>query len=298
MIWVTWRQQRAQILSVFGVVVVVSAVLVFIRSDVMSLLPDKGLISDRYNMFLQYFQLVMLAVPPLLGAFFGAPLVAREVEQGTHVFGLTQSVSRARWLATKLVMAGGSIALAMFTLGLVTTWALAPMNFVMRGRIVPPLFEIQGVVVGAYALLAFAVGAIAGLLLRNTLAAMLVTLVLYAVLLPVVGNAVRPHYAQPVSLETEVGGRNLQGPLVPSDAWQVSYGFRDASGNHVDADPAKCGGQDHTECMRSQGAVKTYVLVHQPGRFWQFQSYELGLYLVLAAGVLGAGAWVSRRRLI
>ena len=45
----------------------------------------------------------MLAVAPaLIGVFWGAPLVARELEAGTHRLAWTQSVTRTRWLAIKL----------------------------------------------------------------------------------------------------------------------------------------------------------------------------------------------------
>ena len=40
--------------------------------------------------------------PALIGVFWGAPLVARELEAGTHRLVWTQSVTRTRWLATKL----------------------------------------------------------------------------------------------------------------------------------------------------------------------------------------------------
>ncbi len=40
-----------------------------------------------------------IAVPALLGLFWGAPMVAREIETGTSQFAWVQSVTRVRWLA-------------------------------------------------------------------------------------------------------------------------------------------------------------------------------------------------------
>ncbi|WP_168211328.1 hypothetical protein [Actinosynnema sp. ALI-1.44] len=51
-------------------------------------------------------------------------------------------------------------------------------------------------------------------------------------------------------------------------------------------------------CLKEKGAVTEFVRAHMPGQFWPFQFTELGLLLVISAGVLGAGAVVSRRRLI
>jgi ABC-type transport system involved in multi-copper enzyme maturation permease subunit len=44
--------------------------------------------------------------PALIGMFWGAPLVAREMEAGTFRLAWSQSVSRMRWLAVKLGVVG------------------------------------------------------------------------------------------------------------------------------------------------------------------------------------------------
>src|SRR5262249_24464833 len=41
---------------------------------------------------------VLASLPLLLGAFIGAPLVSRELEQGTYLLAWTQGVPRRRWL--------------------------------------------------------------------------------------------------------------------------------------------------------------------------------------------------------
>ncbi|MCE7004179.1 ABC transporter permease [Kibdelosporangium philippinense] len=294
MIWVTWRQQRLQIFAVFGIVTLISAVLVYVRADAVSLLPDKELVMNEYNLPLQYFSLLMLALPVLLGMFFGAPLFAREIESGTHVFGLTQSVSRTRWIVTKLAIAGGSLALAMLILGMVSVWALEPVSFVLRGRIGTGVFEAQGVVVGGYAILAFAIGATAGLVLRNTLAAMVVTLALYTVVLMAVANEVREHYAAPTVYETRVDG--MSGRIEPPEAWLLERGFMEADGSRISVLECTRSGQ-MVACMNDSRFVGEYLRVHLPDRFWRFQFTELGLVLLLSAGVFGALAIAGKRRL-
>jgi hypothetical protein len=295
-IWVTWRQQRLQILAVFGIVAVISAALVYVRSDAVTLLPDKALVSDTYNMFMEYFVLLLMALPALLGMFFGAPLFAREIEQGTHVFGLTQSVGRTRWIVTKVAMAGGSLGLAMLILGLVAAWALEPVNFVMQGRLSTGLFGAQGVVVAGYSVMAFAIGATMGLVLRNTLAAMVVTLILYAVVMMTVANNVRESYAEPAYFEQPIGAKT--GRMEPMESWLVDYGYVAADGTKVSTAPSFCNrGEDHVGCLREKGFVAAFTRAHLPGQFWRFQFTELGLVVVLSGLVLGAGAFASRRRL-
>jgi hypothetical protein len=296
MIWVTWRQQRVQILATLGVVVAVSVILVLVRSDVVSLLPDMQAVSEKYNQFLQYFVFAMLALPALLGMFAGAPLFAREIDQGTHIFGLTQSVSRRRWLMTKFGMAGGSLAILMFVLGLVAAWALEPVSFVLSGRMASTMFETQGLTVGAYSLVAFALGATAGLLLRNTLAAMVATLVLYTLLIMTVANEVRPHYATPTHYS---GGISEVGRMEPLGSLTVEYGYVDANGKAVNFSSVDCARslRPVQDCMREQNVVGAFTEVHLPNQFWRFQLTEMALFLLLSGGVFAIGLAVSRRRL-
>ena len=295
MIWVTWRQQRVQILATAVLTVVAAVVLVFVHADVVSLLPDRTAVNEKYGDFLQYYVFAMLVLPVLLGMFTGAPLFAREIEQGTHVFGLSQSIGRARWVATKLAVAGGSLALSMFSLGLVAAWALAPASFVLSGRLNETNFETQGLVVGGYALVAFVVGAVAGLFLRATLAAMVVTLAVYVALVFTVANGVRPHYAEPTVFTGPVGGHVEIDP----EAWVTEYGYRDANGNDLPYSYLDCARQpgDQAACMRAKGIATAYSAAHLPSRFWRFQFTELAVLLVLAGGVLAAGGQAARRRL-
>jgi len=49
---------------------------------------------------------LVLVTPALIGMFWGAPLVAREFEEGTYRLAWTQSVTRTRWLVVKLAVVG------------------------------------------------------------------------------------------------------------------------------------------------------------------------------------------------
>ena len=48
----------------------------------------------------------MYLAPALIGIFWGAPLIARELETGTYRLAWNQSVTRARWIAVKLAWSG------------------------------------------------------------------------------------------------------------------------------------------------------------------------------------------------
>ena len=69
-----------------------------------------------------------LAVPGLIGMFWGAPLVARELETGTFRLAWTQGVTRTRWLAAKLAIAGAAAIAAGELFTLMVNWWSSPIH--------------------------------------------------------------------------------------------------------------------------------------------------------------------------
>ena len=116
-------------------------------------------------------------LPAVVGIFWGAPMVARELEAGTSRLVWTQSITRTRWLATKLGVAGaGAVAVGLF--GLVLTWWCGPLDdAVAKGygsnglysqpRLWPVLFGARGVVPIGMTVLALVIGVTLGLLIRR-----------------------------------------------------------------------------------------------------------------------------------
>ncbi|HEX4832041.1 MAG TPA: ABC transporter permease [Trebonia sp.] len=119
---------------------------------------------------------VLLALPALLGAFWGAPLVARELETGTFRLAWTQSVTRQRWLAVKLALTGVAAMALTGLLSLIVTWWSSPLDRVNLSRLSPGMFGERGLAPVGYTAFAFALGVAAGALIRRTVPAMAVTL--------------------------------------------------------------------------------------------------------------------------
>ena len=137
---------------------------------------------------------LVLIVPVLIGMFWGAPLIARELETGTFRLAWTQSVSRMRWLLVKLGLVGLASAAVAGLLSLMVTWWYSPIDKVNQNRFGAAAFGLHGFVPAGYALFAFALGATTGLLFRRTLPAMAVTLVGFVVARFTVAYWVRPHF--------------------------------------------------------------------------------------------------------
>jgi hypothetical protein len=89
--------------------------------------------AEYHNQVLVLNGLLML-VPLLIGLFWGAPLVAREAETGTHALVWNQSITRRRWLLTRLLV--GIIAVVMVVQEPVCLWP-GPPQF-MADRPSPP----------------------------------------------------------------------------------------------------------------------------------------------------------------
>ena len=133
----------------------------------------------------------VLALPAIIGVFWGAPLVARELEAGTHRLVWTQTVTRTRWLATKVGLIGLAAMAAAGLLSLVMTWWSGPIDRPRsragRARTGSSasrgcrrwMFDARGIAPIGYAAFAFALGVTAGLVLRRTVPAMAVTLAVF-----------------------------------------------------------------------------------------------------------------------
>ncbi len=122
---------------------------------------------------------VLLVLPALIGVFWGAPLVARELETGTFRLAWTQGVTRQRWLAVKLTLAGLASMAVAGLLSLILTWWFSPIDRVQLNQLTPAMFGVRGITPIGYAAFAFALGVTAGAFIRRTIPAMAATIVVF-----------------------------------------------------------------------------------------------------------------------
>jgi hypothetical protein len=251
---------------------------------------------------------VVIALPALIAIFWGAPLVARELETGTHRLVWAQSVTRTRWIAVKLGLVGlGSIAVAgLFSL--MITWWSSPIDRVNGNRFTA-VFDQRGIVPVGYAAFAFALGVMAGILIRRTLPAMATALGGFVLVRIAVTFWARPHFESPLRVTSVLHmapgmgfNQTNNGPLSVTGghagAWVFSDQIVDGAGHAV-------GGNflDQGACLQSRGSAACIgklrdVLVYQPaGRYWAFQSYEMTLFVVLALACAAFCIWWMRQRI-
>lgn len=152
------------------------------------------LVNSSYNeVVYQFASYAVYGVPALLGIFWGAPLIAREIEAGTLQLVWHQSITRIRWLATKLGIGIGAAAASAGLLSwAITAWA-HHIDHTQQNRIEPSIFGARGIVPIGYAVFAFVLGVTLGMLIRRTVPAMAATLVSYVAVVVSMPLWIRAH---------------------------------------------------------------------------------------------------------
>jgi hypothetical protein len=245
-------------------------------------------------------------LPLFAGLFWGAPLVAREVEHGTHRLVWTQGVSRLRWAVVKFGLVGGGVVLVAACYTLLVTWWRAPMDQTTgrtSGRFAYGLFDLAGLVPIGYALFAVALGVLAGALTRGTQTAMTVTLVGFLATRLAVELLARAHYLAPERRTFPVVGtvspNQLTGDWVVSAGIYSAQGIRLSGGTFGSFSNTVCPPPPSADACLAEFAADAYnlELFHPADRFWLFQGIETALFVALAVLLLLAAIRVIRRRI-
>jgi hypothetical protein len=307
MAWVTWRQHRAALaglgalLGAFAVYLWLTGLQMY-HAEAVYCHPASSLacavnFTGRYGITGNIVSIFLQAVPALIGAFVGAPVLARELETGTFRFAWTQGFGRWRWALAKLVLLAVAVAAAAGAFSVLYSWFNQP--FFAAGYTIPfstRLFDLGEVAFPAWTLAAFAIGVLAGMLIRRVVPAIAATLAVYAGLGAATGLWLRQHYMTPL-LTTKLN--------LPSSAWYVSqwytkggqYAFGARGSGIVNAVTQLCPSFNGspTQCLSSHGY--TQWTSYQPGsRFWPFQWIEGGWLLALSVLLIAATVWLIRRR--
>jgi ABC-type transport system involved in multi-copper enzyme maturation permease subunit len=323
MTWLVWRQHRAQF-YVGALVLAALAGVLLITGVQMAAQWHSAIVActathtcrDQSGLFLGnraigFLVIMTLGAPALVGLFWGAPLVATELESGTNQFVWMQSVTRGRWLAVK---AGWMLLAAAVWGGVISalvTWWSGPNNALYLNAFNPGRFDIMGIVPVAYSVFAMALGIMAGALLRRTLPAMAVTLAGFIAVRAVVALALRPHYMTAVTVFYKVTG----GYTPAGSYWQLAQGVVGPNGqvlpqpNGAGADgvpmsylPASCaplnGGAAKAapSCAQALAHFRGFITYQPASRYWAFQDIEAGIFVALTAVLIAVTAVVLLRR--
>ena len=345
MTWLTFRQFRAQAIAALAALAVLGIAFGTTGPHLVRLYDASGmrgcgnrpvclsrastfidaLKADQVYPALFFAGLVSLVIlPAIIGAFWGAPLVARELETGTYRLAWNQDVTRTRWMAIKLGGVGLAAIATSGLLSLLFSWWAGPINaaggfpdnFSEFVRMTPLMFASQGIVPAAWSALAFVLGVVAGLLACRTIPAMAITIVVVALLQILWPHFVRPHLLTPDRATAPITAVSLNSMLVSNHS-AVTVAINQPGTAHLpgawvvgDKSVTRSGGQFFLPGTPTSICAKgspqqcqdwiashhlTQVVDYLPASsFWSLQWIEAGLLLVLAAGLGAVATWRIR----
>lgn len=331
MAWVVWRQHRGTwigIVAAFGLaalaVWLVGLHLHQAYAPIASCHPASSSVCqyDRQQFALQNYAglpsllpVLLQVMAPLMGALAGAPLLASEFETGTFRYAWTQGFGPARWVLAQVIpfaalMAGAGVAFSQLI-----AWAYHPIveEAQLQTPLTPTFFDLRGVDLAAWTVFAFALGVLAGALLRRLMPALLATLALWTGLAVVTASYLRPHYAAPLHTHGQVG------PLawILSQQWmrhgrpvtlatvsrilhhQVHLQVNGPFGVHFSTSQGAGGGFQNASPIVGylvRHGFKLWTVYQPASRFGLFQTIEGTWLLALSLLLLAAVVWrVSHR---
>ena len=321
MTWLTWRQHRVQLylaaalLAAFAVVIVISGrqIAAQFHGAAATCAAGHGC-RHLGGLFMGshvvgFLVIATLGAPLLVGMFWGAPLLAAELDTGTIRFAWMQSVTRGRWLAVKVGWLMLAAAVWGGAISALVAWWYSPANNLAPEQFNPGRFDLAGIVPVAYALFAMALGITAGALLRRTLPAMAVTFAGFIAVRVAIVLWLRPHYMTAVTTTYNV----LPGYTPAGSYWQLAQGVYGPGGRLVgvgDNEPvlggiplsqllsscARPGNTVPASCQQALAGFRGFITYQPADRYWAFQGIETGIFVLLAAILLTVTAVALLRR--
>jgi ABC-2 family transporter protein len=320
--WVIWRQHR---IALAGAAAFLGAVALYVWHAGLLLhhvhaaaaacnpaLPACADLITRFNSDMNHPLVggyILQPIPALIGAFVGAPILARELETGTFRYAWTQGFERWRWTLAKLLALAVALTAAAGAVSVLFSWYYQPyLDAANQSRSLTEsnpfalgLFDLRGVSFAAWTLTAFAIGALAGVLIRRVVPAIVATLAVYTGLALLVANVLRQHYLTPLL---------TRAVELPGSAWIYSQwwtkGGQFAFHTWSDAPHSLVGSCASAETVRAFKASPapcfaqhgyTQLTRYQPaGRFWSFQWIEGGWLLALSLLLIAVTVWLIHRR--
>ncbi len=326
MIWLAWRRRRGAVIAT-AAALLIAGVLLWLTGrsmwnefqeggvatcieglDGARCVPAPGGCQDEAQAFAaRFFPMRLLGlvlftfVPLVLGMFWGAPAIAREIEDDTISLVWTQGISRRRWAWTQLAFVAVVVAATMGVLAWIATWWYAPLNAATGDRFQWLIYDQYGLVPVGYAVFATLLAAFLGASTGRTVRAMALTAVGFIVVRFAVGVFWRPRFMAGLERTYPVVTRRVPNRLLGD--WLYGGGgpgvgvVMGANGERLAGGQRVCDPAD-AACFADVGRdAFNLELFHPASRFWPFQSIETAIFLGLALVFSAATVWWVRKRL-
>ncbi|MFD7621762.1 ABC transporter permease [Streptomyces sp. NPDC059802] len=300
--WLVVRQHRASILAVLAMIVLGSIWIVHYRGQMHDLLtaagwPDKPLAAGEvYPPGYDYAVNALSVLPVVLAVFVGAPLISADQENGTAQLVTTQSVSRRRWLTSKLFWSYLLVIVCATVISAFFTWWWKPYHDLMPHQWFDgPVFDNTGPMLPAFCLFLTAAGITIGLLVRRVLMSMVVTFV-FAVAVETVWSPLRQFLGSPRMTSYPL---DAEAPSKLDNTWELDRWISDSDGRlfgwgHCTTKmPTEAA---HDACIKENGIVDNVVKYLGYDQMSAMQWTGAGFLLLATVALTAFTLWRASRR--
>lgn len=320
MIWVGWRLQRTEVLIAAAIVALLAALLVPTGVEIASTYHRDGLSAclgqntsdgcnqaidaftsqfDRLRSLIAWFTLV----PGLTGVLLAAPFVL-ELEHGTYRLAWTQSITRRRWIVSKLGLSIAAALLVALGLTLLETWWHTPFVH-LEGRMDNSVFDSEGTVIFGYTLFALGLATAVGAVWRRAVPALVVAFAGYFAARIFVDTWLRQRLVTPLSVTWPVLVRDHGGPRKGGEpaslnhAWVISENPSDRFGHPVSVLAGFCSKAQviSGNCLPHKASGYMHVVYEPASRFWLLQGLETAMFGGIALVLIGFAVWWAHERI-
>jgi len=319
MTWLTWRLHRTE--AAIGIALFVTLIVIMLSAtrsvdSAYNAAQNGGCfggggtlceehLTRYFDRLSNWNQLTALlhGVPIVLAALLAIPTL-QELERGSHRLAWTQSISRRRWILTRL---GFAAAVAVIV---AAAWAVIARDWrssIFRGEAGTfgrDAFELSPTVQLGYALFAVALGLAAGVVVRRVIPTLAVLAVGFVAARVFTTFVLRERYRNPVE-ETIAAADDVGQFTAFNDRWVLDETWLTAAGDRISfqrvnqlCTPAANEHDFETFYRRCQidNGLQYFRSYHPADRFAQFQLIETALYLGLAVGLFAFAYWWLTRR--
>jgi hypothetical protein len=260
--WIAWRQHRTSILLATGVTIFVGYCV--------------G--TSAFGFATDIWPYVPTALSTAFAAFWAAPMVAREFEDGTNRFAWSQDASPARWVAGRALPL---FVVATVLVGILNVALLAQLD----GKVfTSELFEANPFLHTTYVLFGFALGLAFSTLLRQTPGAIGGTLVAFLAVRVIIAMFVRMHLVPTQRDFTSYESASPVTTEAPFGAYIVDSGYTDLHGVHI-AVPAV----QSDECAVALVPSRCLYNGGVGGHFTEYQPIQVITVIQLMEGLIFVG---------
>jgi len=309
MTWLTWRLQRAEILFLGAIALAITASLIISQSDVATrarlLTLQECIVPTRDSSSVCNFSggvlyrlittwIFTFNFLPLIVALLLALPVVTELENGTYRLAWTQSVTRQRWLWTKLglLVACGMGFAAILTISF--GWWSSPINKI-AGKLGQDWYDFGGILPFGYMLFAIGLMLTIGVVIRRPIPAFALTTVLFVAARELFILWIRPNLKAPLTRAVNLGK--------PNDGWNTSIFWVDATGNHLSfvqvraiCNPTHGDPNAIQAGCPAQHGLTMMERYHPASHYWPLQIMETGIFAAAGVALIAFAAWYILRR--